>query len=123
MLRHITKADVEGSAALALVASGVVFGGSFMIAALPSELAPSPEGAASAVAALGFFFVILQELKNNQCIYIHMPWFMVLNISTGSCTEVGNSRCRSRRCVQGYEWGWCSEIIDELRVPKIYTIE
>jgi hypothetical protein len=65
LLRHITRADVEGSAALALVASGVVFGGPFMIAALPSELAPSPEDAASAVAALGFFFVMLQELKNN----------------------------------------------------------
>lgn len=56
---------MEGSAALALVASGVVFGGPFMIAALPSELAPRTEDAASAVAALGFFFVMLQELKNN----------------------------------------------------------
>jgi hypothetical protein len=93
-LRHITKADVEGSAALALVVSGVVFGGPFMIAASPSEFAPSPEDAASAVATLGFFFVMLQELKNTKCIYIHMPWFMVLNISTGSYTEVGNSRYR-----------------------------
>jgi hypothetical protein len=64
---------VEGSAALALVASGVVFGGPFMIAALPSGFAPSPEDAASAVATLGFFFVMLQELKNTKCIYIHMP--------------------------------------------------
>jgi hypothetical protein len=59
LLRHITKADVEGSAALALVASGVVFWGTFMIAPLSSELAPSPEDAVSAVATLGFFFVML----------------------------------------------------------------
>jgi hypothetical protein len=59
LLRHITKADVEGSAALALVASGVVFWGPFMIAPLPSEVAPSPEDTASAVVALGFFFVML----------------------------------------------------------------
>jgi hypothetical protein len=59
LLRHITNADVEGSAALDLVASGVVFWGPFMIAALPSELAPSPEDAVSAVVALGFFFVML----------------------------------------------------------------
>jgi hypothetical protein len=106
LLRHITKADVEGSAALAFVASGVVFGGPFMIAALPSEFAPSPEdAAASAVATLGFFFVMLQELKNTKCIYIHLPWFMVLNISTRSYTEVGNSRYRCPVLVlRGNEW-------------------
>jgi hypothetical protein len=58
---------VEGSAALALVASGV------MIAALLSEPALSPEGAASAVAALGFFFVIFAGVEECQCIYIHIP--------------------------------------------------
>jgi hypothetical protein len=59
LLRQITKADVEGSAALAVVASGVVFWGTFMVAPLPSELATSPEDAASTVVALGFFFVML----------------------------------------------------------------
>ena len=44
-----------------------------MIAALPSEFAPSPEDAEFAVVTLGFFFVMLQELKNTKCIYIHMP--------------------------------------------------
>jgi hypothetical protein len=75
---------VEGSAALTLVASGVVFGGPFMIAALLSEFAPSPEDAASAVATLGFFFVMLQELKNAKCIYIHMPALWSSIFPTGS---------------------------------------
>ena len=93
---------MEGSAALALVASGVVFGGPFMIAALPSELAPSPGDAASAVAALGFFFVILQELKNANvftftCLVYGPQYFH------GSYTEVGKLHCPSRCRVQGYE--------------------
>jgi len=57
-----------------------------MIAPLPSELAPSPEDAVSAVAALGFFFVMLQELRNANVFYIRMPVFWFLNISTGSYT-------------------------------------
>lgn len=89
-----------------------------MIAASPSEFAPSPEDAASAVATLGFFFVMLQELKNTKCIYIHMPWFMVLNISH---RELHRGRQLPLSMPGTVLRGW--GIIDGLRVPKIYTIE
>ena len=96
---------MEGSVVLTLVVSGVVFGGPFMIAALLSEFAPSPEDAASAVATLGFFFVMLQELKNAKCIYIHMPGLWSSIFPTGSHTEVGNSRYRCPALCSGVRMG------------------
>jgi hypothetical protein len=91
---------VEGSAALALVVSGVVFGELFMIAAL-SSVALSPEDAASVVVALGFFFVMLQELKNANaftfiCLVYDLQYFPTPRLAN----SVVDPRCR----VQGYDW-------------------
>lgn len=72
-----------------------------MIAALPSGFAPSPEDAASAVATLGFFFVMLQELKNNQCIYIHMPGLWSSIFPPGATPRSATPVIDARYCAQG----------------------
>jgi hypothetical protein len=65
LLRQITKADVDGSATLDLVASFMEFGGLFAIEASCSEPAPSSGNTAGdATAAFDFFFVMLNKLKN-----------------------------------------------------------
>ena len=123
---------MEGSAALALVASGVVFGGPFMIAALSSEVALSPEDAASAVVALGFFFVMLQELKNANVFYIHMPGLWSSIFPPGATPRLA----KLRRRIQGYEWvgiGQVTRLLDgyayhkstrlnEFRTPSLHAI-
>jgi len=59
-----------------------------MVAPLPSELAPNPEDAVSAVAALGFFFVMLWELRNTN-VFTFACLFLVPRYFHRGATPVG----------------------------------
>jgi hypothetical protein len=83
LLRHITKADVEGSATLDFVAGGVELEGLFMIGILCSELTPNSGDAAGAVAAFDFFFVMLNASNNVLGATRLLYWSH--NVSTQSC--------------------------------------
>lgn len=65
MLRHITKADIDGSAALIFLIGGVGPGELRCMAAFCSKATTeSRDAALAAVRAFAFFFVILDGLKN-----------------------------------------------------------
>ena len=100
LLRHITKADVDGSEALGFVVGGVVLWGCSMIEAFPCGLASSSEEAAAAVAALAFFLVMLSESNSNIC--IHMLGLSASRQLRSRLHQSGKFRLRWRLPFQGH---------------------